>query len=371
MGCDLSMNESIKEKLRKHHVFDWLSDDFFNTAQWSDWEDMLCDIRDDLIAKEGDLIQAISTNEELGYIKKNISEGYWNKLGLKLVEEKIVPVPYKVVQLTKKKREALGRLATVFESDRGCGSEENSYLWNCCNDCQPIIGMDCDALSRLQRAAAFRLVLAAQKPILEYEVPQLGEEDREALRVWVKRDTSYSCSRVNCDSCCWKIFDRSKFDPNHNNCIAVWCRSNGLEDQFIAALKDVHSQQKPLPKKPFVRYAAVRTNLRGMGCSDRGSVLLIKNEIEEDGISARQIDAMGIKHASPNLIPITNQSDACKILMELEGKQDIIEAIKEWLKKNMDALGRTQYDTGYWYACDMLLHYINDLESKEGKENSS
>lgn len=283
MDCDLKLNQSIREKLEKELIFPWLSRGAICSFAWAHWDNFVLDLESSVAKERGSEIQKVCSPTELRYIHKNILEKAWDKLGLKLVEEK-----------------------------------------------------------------------------LEYEIPELDEKERGQLESIIQKIESgaASCSSEICraGNICSKIF------MTHRETLrrCYFCAKSPDKEQVLAALKDVLSKQ---PKKPSVPYAAVRmANFETVPGDVTGKVYRIN---QQSGNMI--IDNKHKTHFAENIQRITNQSDACEILMELEGKQDIVEAIKEWAhKEKADAQGYVLR-----VFAGALLGFINDLESKAGKENSS
>ena len=469
MGCDTKLNESIRKKLKERcDEFGMLGQANINAMPWTGWGTFILSRKGKALDLLKEWIHSCEfTPAELRYIKENIEEEYWAKLGLK-VEEEIMPVH--IPQLSAEKQEALRVVVERVERGKSCDMPSNGPddKWLCA-DCRALFGrtgldtpQPCAGRTGYkQMLPAFRKVLAAQKPILEYEIPQLDEKEREALEAIIRHIEagSVSCGSLcgpHGQSVCKKIFVGF---PQFGHC--CFCDAGPDKEQALAALKDVLSQQKPLKKEPpkyntpILSDKAVENwkwwlkcergdercpwtraqNVKGTKCNEQCQPIFPDTpSVDEDGAFTavycpcsrngrnfvralvedvlakqpakefKQYAAVRIKgrldgdstigmvvkivrkmsdntsrdekrkwHHNDFILPITNPSEALKILMELEGKPDIVKAIKGWLNEKETYWKSHHHEaSAYSYRAvySLVLSFIDTLEAKAGKENS-
>lgn len=203
MSCDEKLNKEIRASLRMGEArFECLSINEINEWLWHQYNSHLRSLNGKALDQFQEYLRTRHfTPDHLRYIHKNLSAEAWAKTGLelpleygtKIPEEKVEAfktatskplgerLEHKTPQLSAASQGELKAMTNRLEQDRSCGGA--------CDDlCLKILETHARCLhdNRLERAAIFREVLAAQQPTppkqFKYETPQLEPQYQEALR---------------------------------------------------------------------------------------------------------------------------------------------------------------------------------------------
>ena len=380
MGCDSSLNNSIREKLLKRcDEFGYLGQEEVRGFRWGSWDNAIEARRGLALDLFNKWIHSCPfTPAEFRYIHENLSERAWDKLGLKLPEKP--KLEYEIVQLVITQREGLKEYIGRLEKDlftHTCGC-----LPCDCSTCISIFGSEADGCSidieergrdiAQQRLAAFRAVLAAQKP--KFLIPDdLPDEVVEGWMWWMDSDgsgcpatQSSECpnDQPECDKYCGSLFPGSSERFSVNTPYGIRdcpCHRHSTKAVY-AHMKEVLAAQKPKQKKEeFVPYAAVFVGINPeRWAPHRGSIIHIIDKGKTLCGSPVGFDSFSRALDQSDIVPITNPHDMLKIAQELTGEKGMVERIKEHVDEHAQTLyERGGVDSVTYRVCDVILDFIN------------